>query len=124
MIRWRVLPLAAGVLVIACGGRVALDDVSPGAGLNAPDGSANASGGSANAPGAGLGAPDASRNARDGASCISCQSNEDCQSTCSGPEGAAACCDLGSGTCFFTKASECPAVEDADAPMSPFGMRI
>jgi hypothetical protein len=115
MIRWRVLPLAAGVLVIACGGRVALDDVSPGAGLNAPDGSANA-------PGAGLNAPDASRNARDGASCISCQSNEDCQSTCGAPEGAgAACCELGSGTCFFTKASECPAVEDANAPGSPFG---
>jgi hypothetical protein len=120
MIRWRVFPLAAGMLLIACGGRVELDDVSPGAGLNAPD--ANAS---ANAPGASLNAPDASRNARDGASCISCQSNEDCQSTCGGPEGAgAACCDLGSGTCFFTKAFQCPAVEDADAQGSPFGPLI
>jgi hypothetical protein len=93
MRHWRMLPLPAAILVIACGGRIAPDEAVPDAGMNVLEG---------------------------GASCTSCQSNEDCQNACapSGETGTA-CCDVGSATCFFTKDSACPAaVEEAGAQMS------
>ena len=92
MRHWSVIPLAAMAFVIACGGRLAPDEVASDAGATSVE---------------------------SGASCTSCQSNEDCQSACAPTEGTGtACCDVASGTCFFTKSSVCDAVDDSGADTS------
>ncbi len=85
MRHWKILLVAAAAVAVACGGRTALDSPAPDAGgIELFEGDA---------------------------SCKECHTNEDCR-VCAPMQEGAACCDIGSGTCFVTMAATCPEFPD------------
>jgi hypothetical protein len=54
-----------------------------------------------------------SSEASTGGSCGSCTTNSECETTCPAVKGGGTnCCDLGSGVCYATTQSTCPAPSD------------
>jgi hypothetical protein len=110
-VRTTMLLGAVAAAVAACGGNSsgysAFADASP-----SPDGTVVSVGDDANG---GSSSGGSSSGSSSGMCTITCQSDNDCQTSCPPLNGGVSCCDIGSGICMMMAQSACPVASDAGA---------